>query len=43
MEKEDFERKCIVCGRKAEIEEFCSRCYIDQNPIIKSFPDIQES
>lgn len=40
MEKEDFERKCIVCGRKAEIEEFCSRCYINQNPIIKSFPDI---
>jgi len=41
MQTEGFERKCIVCGKKAEIEELCSGCYLSEHPIIKSFSEIK--
>jgi NMD protein affecting ribosome stability and mRNA decay len=41
MKTEGFERKCIVCGKKAEIEELCSSCYLSEHPIIKSFSEIK--
>lgn len=34
-------KQCIKCGQKAELENLCTKCYLEKNPLLTGFKDIR--